>query len=237
MKQEIIRIDARGVNCYLGKEGDSYILFDTGGHLFMDKQFNNRREEIEKELEMYGCNADNLKLIVLTHGDNDHVANAEYFRKRFNTKIAMHPEDVALVDHPTLDKLMENTHYKSAVYKVVYVLIKKFLKELMKKILEDYESFQPSLLLEDGFDLSEYGFHARVIHVPGHTNGSIVILTQEGDLISGDIFANMGKPSVAPNASNFKVLKRSAEKIKSLNIRTIYPGHGSPFNASEMQSI
>ena len=39
MKQEIIRNDLNGVNCYLGKEGNSYILFDTGGHLTLDETF------------------------------------------------------------------------------------------------------------------------------------------------------------------------------------------------------
>lgn len=38
MEQEIIRIDLDGVNCYLGKSGDSFILFDTGGAVEMVKR-------------------------------------------------------------------------------------------------------------------------------------------------------------------------------------------------------
>lgn len=81
MNQEIIRIDLGGVNCYLLKENSKFILFDTGGHLFMDKTFSNRREELEKELETYGCTQNNLVLIVLTHGDNDHATNAAFLKK------------------------------------------------------------------------------------------------------------------------------------------------------------
>jgi hydroxyacylglutathione hydrolase len=48
MKMEIIQIDLKSVNCYLGKQEDSFILFDTGGHIIMDKEFTNRRELFEK---------------------------------------------------------------------------------------------------------------------------------------------------------------------------------------------
>ncbi len=49
--QEIIRIDLDGVNCYLLKNMQRFILVDTGGHMFMDKQFNNRRDKLVRNLE------------------------------------------------------------------------------------------------------------------------------------------------------------------------------------------
>ena len=55
MKPEIIRIDLEGVNCYLGKENGNFILFDTGGHLFLDKIENNRRQALINGLEKAGC--------------------------------------------------------------------------------------------------------------------------------------------------------------------------------------
>ncbi|QHQ60761.1 MBL fold metallo-hydrolase [Anaerocolumna sedimenticola] len=237
MKQEIIRIDLSGVNCYLGKENDNFILFDTGGHLFFDKKFNNRREAVEKELERHGCNTNNLRLIVLTHGDNDHVANASYFRKKYNTNIAMHPADEILVNNPEIENLMENCHYHSVLFKVVFLFMKRLIKKIVIKTLEDYDSFRPDILIDEGFDLSEFGFHAKVIHIPGHTRGSIGIITEMGDLISGDTFANTGKLEIAPNAYNFKELIKSIKRIKSLNRKTIYPGHGDPFNSALLNNL
>jgi hydroxyacylglutathione hydrolase len=237
MKQEIIRIDLEGVNCYLGKENDNFILFDTGGHLFFDKKYDNRRETVEKKLDEYGCHATNLKLIVLTHGDNDHVANASYFRKKYNTRIAMHPEDVELVYNPTIEKLMGNCHFHSIVFKLVLLIMKRLIKKMTKKSLEDFDSFKPDLLINEGFNLSEYGFEAKILHIPGHTKGSIGIITEQGDLISGDTFANTGKPQIAPNAYNYKELTKSFERLKSLNINTIYPGHGEPFQSNLLNNI
>ena len=40
--QEIIRIDLGGVNCYLLKNNQRFILVDTGGHMFMDRQYTDR---------------------------------------------------------------------------------------------------------------------------------------------------------------------------------------------------
>ena len=102
MEQKIIRIDLEGVNCYLCKAGDNFILLDTGGHLVRDKQYTDRREKLLNELEVVGCRPGNLKLIVLTHGDIDHTANAAFLRERFGSKIAMHSSDVELVANPTL---------------------------------------------------------------------------------------------------------------------------------------
>ena len=231
MEQLIIRIDLNGVNCYLGKQGENFILFDTGGHLFFDKQFENRRVAVEKELQTHGCNPGSLKLIVLTHGDNDHVSNAAYLREKYNAKIAMHPDDVYLVDNPSEEMLMETCRYHSLVYKLVFVIMKNSIRKIIRKTLGDFTGFKPDILLNDGFDLSPYGFEAKVIHTPGHTKGSIGILTGNGCLISGDTFANTGKPTVAPNAYDFKILYRSVNRIKSMNIKTLYPGHGDPFDA------
>jgi hypothetical protein len=89
-------------------------------------------------------------------------------------------------------------------------------------------------LLDDGFDLSPYGFEAKVVHTPGHTKGSISILTAQGDLIAGDTFANINKPAIAPNAYDFKELRSSIKRLKTMNIKTIYPGHGNPFNAAAL---
>jgi glyoxylase-like metal-dependent hydrolase (beta-lactamase superfamily II) len=48
------------------------------------------------------------------------------------------------------------------------------------------QKFKPDIFLRDGQDLGEYGFGAKIIHLPGHTKGSIGILTEEGDLFAGD---------------------------------------------------
>ena len=89
--------------------------------------------------------------------------------------------------------------------------------------------FSPDILLEDGQSLAEYGLDARVLHMPGHTAGSIVILTADGQLLAGDIFTNNTRPGTAMFIQDEAALRQSMERFRDMQATTIYPGHGKPF--------
>jgi hydroxyacylglutathione hydrolase len=180
-----------------------------------------------------GCTPDNLKLVVLTHGDNDHVANASFIKEKYNAEIAIHSEDLELVENPSLEKVMENFHFKALIYKVIFPLLKKKIYRITEKTLDDYERIKPDILLSAGDSLLKYGFDAKIIHLPGHTHGSIGILTGNGDLVAGDILTNNKKPDASPNAIDFAALKKSILRLQSMDIKTVYPGHGKPFEMKQ----
>lgn len=230
--QQIIRIDLNGVNCYLIKNDGKFILVDTGGHMFLDKEFTNRRDELEKSLLEHGVNEHNLCLIILTHGDNDHVCNARYIREKFNSRIAMHEKDAFMVEKADPNCYKLNCKYKKPIFKLAFHLMNSKIERLMEKVYREFEVFQPDGFLQDGDDLSAYGFDGTIYLMPGHTEGSICILDSEGNLLCGDLFANNKKPSLAVNAQDFKRLKDSADKIMSHKVRMVYPGHGTPYTIS-----
>lgn len=197
------------VNCYLIETGAGYILIDTGG--------SNKRAELEKELESAGCQSGNLKLIVLTHGDFDHAGNAAYLRSKFGTKIAMPYDDSGMVER---GDMFWNRKKPNILIKMMAPLLFRFSKS---------ERFKPDLYLADGSDLSEYGLEAKVLHIPGHSKGSIGILTAGGELFCGDLFTNKDKPALNSIMDDLAAANASVEKLKSLAINTVYPGHGEPF--------
>ena len=90
MTSTIIPIDLGGVNCYLVTAGDGFLLVDTG--------IASKRAGLEKALEKAGCRPGNLKLILLTHGDIDHVDNGAYLQAKYGAKIAMHADDAGMVE-------------------------------------------------------------------------------------------------------------------------------------------
>lgn len=235
MTESIFRIDLNGVNCYLLKGENGFILVDTGGHLIMDKTFTNRLDLLLSGLEAAQCTEHNINLIILTHGDNDHVCNAMHLREKYRTKIAVHKDDLLLVEKPTLYETMKSFNYSSFAFRLVFKLLRKTIENVMKKTIDEYENFSPDILLTDGFELSAYGIDAKVIHLPGHTDGSIAVLTKSGDLIAGDTFINIKKPALAPNAVNYKQLSFSVEKLKKYPIKTVYPGHGNPFELNKLK--
>ena len=177
MMQNIIRIDLKGVNCYLLENNQKFILVDTGGHMFMDKQYTDRRNELVRELEKNGVNNSNLSMIILTHGDNDHACNASYIRDKFHSKIAMHAGDVFMVEKSNPNCYRVNSKYQSFLLNMVFKLLESKIKLLMEKVYKEFETFKPDILLEDNQTLAE--FEGRIFHIPGHTPGSICILDNE----------------------------------------------------------
>ena len=197
------------VNCYLTETDTGYILIDTGG--------SNKRTDLEKELESAGCQPGNLKLIVLTHGDFDHAGNASYLRKKFGAKIAMHYDDSGMVER---GNMFWNRNKSNIFIRMISPILLGFGKS---------ERFKPDLYIGDGDDLSEHGFDAKVLHIPGHSKGSIGILTSGGDLFCGDLLENTDKPALNSIMDDPATANGSIEKLKSLKINKVYPGHGEPF--------
>lgn len=103
--------------------------------------------------------------------------------------------------------------------------------------LKKSERFKPDLIVEEGYDLSEYGFDARVIHLRGHSLGSIGILTGSGDLFCGDLLVNINRPARNTLIDDPEEYNRSIERLNSLGIRTIYPGHGRPFSMEQWRTL
>jgi hydroxyacylglutathione hydrolase len=211
--QEIKTITFGGVNCYLITTETGFILIDTG--------LSKHRKDIENELESAGCKPGTLKLIVLTHGDFDHTGNCAYFREKYDAKIAMHVDDKGMVENGDL-------FYNRKVNPLTRML-GKMLLFFLRAGLKKNERFTPDMYVEDGHDLSEFGFAAKVIHFPGHSKGSIGILASTGDLFCGDLLENTKGPAKNSIIADKKAFEASVEKLKSLKISAVYPGHGKPF--------
>ena len=93
--------------------------------------------------------------------------------------------------------------------------------------------FKPDVLVGDGDDLSQYGLDGRIVHIPGHSVGSIGVLTGDGDIFCGDLFANNGKPKKNALIDDEAEMDASIEKLKALDVKTVYPGHGRPFTLAQ----
>jgi len=197
------------VNCYLIKTDAGYYLIDTGG--------SNSRQELLRELESAGCKPGLFKLIVITHGDFDHTGNAAYLRDTFGGKIAMHPDDAGMAERGDMFVNRKKPN----------IIIRKLLPILSG--FGSAERFAPDLLLEDGQDLSGYGFDARVISIPGHSKGSIGFLTAAGEFFCGDLLDNTKEPALNSIMDDLAAATASLQKLRGLSIGTVYPGHGKPF--------
>ena len=56
-----------------------------------------------------------------------------------------------------------------------------------------------------------------------------VIVLRARDLFCGDLLDNMGRPAKTKLVDDSAELDASVEKLRALEIETVYPGHGKPF--------
>jgi hydroxyacylglutathione hydrolase len=91
------------------------------------------------------------------------------------------------------------------------------------------DQFTPDRCVEDGDTLSPYGLNATILHIPGHSRGSIAVLTEAGDLFCGDLFENTRAPRLNSLMDDTEAAAASVVKLERLDVQTVYPGHGHPF--------
>jgi glyoxylase-like metal-dependent hydrolase (beta-lactamase superfamily II) len=197
------------VNCYLVKTGAGFVLIDAGNSA--------ARPNLEAELERAGCKPGSLSLIIITHGDFDHTGNAAYLRGKFNSRIAMHADDYGMAER---GNMFWNRKKSNIPFKLLAPLLFRFRKS---------DRFTPDRMVGDGDDLSEFGFEAKVLSLPGHSKGSIGILTARGDLFCGDLFTNPDQPVLNAIMDNPVEAFASVDKLRGYPIHMVYPGHGNPF--------
>ena len=152
-------------NAYL-LEGEQPILVDTGASKDI--------ESIHSKLKQLRVDFRDLALIVHTHVHSDHMGSTAGIAAEANCPIAYHPADQAIVDRS------HNGYLKGVGLR----------GRIMSRFFSNtkFEAINADIELQDGMKLNDYGADLTVVATPGHTPGSIAVITPEGDTaIIGDV--------------------------------------------------
>ena len=211
MDAKVTTVNLGGVNCYLAECADGFVLIDTG--------FSLKRARLLKALQKAGCKPGNLHFALITHGDSDHAGNAAFLQREYRAPIGMHLDDVGMVEHGDMNwNRKPKADNMSPIMKIVGTMVRLVAKE-------KFETFKPDVAVADGFDLSNYGLNAKVVHIPGHSKGSIGVLMDNGNLYCGDfLYTTPGMNFV----DDMQARNASLAKLKKLPIKEVFPGHGKP---------
>ena len=187
-----------GINrCYLVKD-EGAILIDAGGP--------NKIKSFQKAFRKYSILPDEIKLIVLTHGDIDHVGSARDLKEFTGTQIAIHQNDKDL-----FEKSLHN--FPSGVSKwgkFMHALLNPVLKSLVPRI----PGGKADIILDDkDYSLTDFGIHGRIVHTPGHTPGSVSVLLDSGDAFVGCMAHNNPPFRLKPG---LPIFAHDIEAVKSL---------------------
>ena len=208
MTDNITRIQMKYVNCYLVKTGENFVLIDTG--------IAGERKMLEQELSKAGCLPGNLKLVIITHGDTDHSGNGAWLRDTYGAKLVLHPAETLATETGSMTACRGKIPFLARIFLSILKLPKK-------------DRFKADILADEGYDFSAFGFKAKVYHTPGHSRGSITILTEEGALFCGDLLTNRSTPAMTDLIDDLQAANNSVKRLKALKSTIVYPGHGNAF--------
>jgi len=84
--------------------------------------------------------------------------------------------------------------------------------------------------LKDGEVLEIGGMRWKVLHTPGHAQGHVCLFDAYASkaLIAGDMVAGVGTIVIDPPEGDMAEYLRQLQRLKDLEVRTIYPAHGPP---------
>jgi hydroxyacylglutathione hydrolase len=188
----------------------NHFVYRSDKPILIDTAYSADFSDTEKALNDLGVNLSQVEMIVNTHCHCDHVGGNRIIQERSNCRIAMHEIGKYFIDM----RDSWSTWWKYYVQEA------------------DFFRCDVGLRNEDLLSVGPYEF--RVLHTPGHSADGVVLYHEsEKLLISSDTLweNDMAVMTVRVEGSMaiFSMLE-SLEKISSLDIKVVFPGHGNPFH-------
>lgn len=188
--------------------GNIYIVVRHGRAVVVDTGIPGKAGAVLEALSSLGLRPSSVEAIVLTHFHLDHSGSADDLRRATNAKVYIHEADA-----PYLQGLLPPP----------------LPREAPKEAVEAYKWFKPvrpDVLLREGDEI----LGLRVIHIPGHTPGSIA-LYDGTHLFSGDTLNfREGRVTGPPPSftADMQQALRSVRRLLDLQFEVLLPGHGDP---------
>ncbi len=203
-------IKLKWVNVYLWKHENGYTLIDAG----LPWQAGDIFEAFEK----LHLSSGDLKRILVTHGDIDHIGALAALKAKTGAEIVSHGAEKPIIELSHGRPLRENL--VGAVYSPFYRIV---ISVLLKPVIVDRIVLDKEVLPEEGL---------KVVYTPGHTPGHVCYYHPERKvLFSGDLFMHTGGRIRNPFAlftPDPVGVEESQRKVAALEIDSVFFGHGEP---------
>lgn len=223
MKVEIYQ-KRLGINFIYLIKAEGVILVDVGLSLSLPK--------IKTWFSSIPIDPSDVNLVVITHAHFDHAGAAAGVKELTGASVAIHHTEKEMLTRGSSSLPIP----ASTLGKVGFALLKPMGKAL------HYPGIEPDLVIGDeGMPLEPYGIPGRILYTPGHTQGSLSVLLDNGDAFVGCMTHNAPPFRLRPNhpifADDLDQLWKSWTILLDQGAKTIYPGHGKPFTIDKIQGM
>ncbi|MFE1320508.1 MBL fold metallo-hydrolase [Kitasatospora phosalacinea] len=210
------------VACYLVDTAEGITLVDAGlpGHW----------RDLQRELRSLGKSVDDVRGLVLTHGDSDHLGFAERLRSAHGVPVFVHAADAARA------RTGEKPPVTTGAWRPGPAL--GFLGYAVRKNGLRTRYLGAVTEVGDG-DVLDLPGSPVVVGVPGHSPGSVAVHVPLADaLFVGDalttrhVLTGRRGPQPAPFTDDPAAALASLDRIAHLPASWILPGHGAPWRTS-----
>ena len=222
------RIGSDFVNCYL--------IADAAGVTVIDAGLPGHWRELEAELTQLGRSLDDVRGVVLTHGDTDHIGFAERLRQRRGLAVHVHELDAARA-RGEIKKPNSGWGPIKVRPLVAFLWYSARRGGLRIKPVAEVVTFT------DGTTLDLPG-SPRIIHLPGHTPGSVAVHVPAVDAVfvgdamtTRNVLTGERGPRPAPFTLEPRDASESIARLEDVDATWVLPGHGPPWNGGVFDAI
>ncbi|MGC4947044.1 MBL fold metallo-hydrolase [Streptomyces sp. DT224] len=210
------------VSCYLVDTDEGITLVDAGlpGHW----------RDLRRELRALGKSAADIRGIVLTHGDSDHIGFAERLRTSYGVPVFVHADDALRARTGEKPKVAVGPMRPGpALGFLGYSLRKNGLRPRYVGAVTE---------IADG-DVLDLPGSPVIVGMPGHSPGSVAVHVPQADAVFvGDalttrhVLTGRTGPQPAPFTDDPEQALTSLDRIAGLSASWVLPGHGAPWRTS-----
>ena len=204
-----------------------YVLFEGDRLVVIDAAMPGRAGAVWRYLDWLGYSPEAVDEIWLTHGDIDHMGSVAALKAGSGAKVVAHRADVPLVDGQA-DRRLGPLPLAEAYERLFNWAIRRVLR---------YRPIPVDHPVEDGDDLGGW----QVVHVPGHTPGSVSFYHPARKIIVvGDALNyQKGRLGAPPPLFSYDMAQAyaSIQKIAALDFEVCCFGHGPPLLKDATQRV
>ncbi|MGW2677996.1 MBL fold metallo-hydrolase [Streptomyces sp. NPDC001436] len=184
---------------------------------------------IHDQIAAHGVDPTDVSLIIVTHGHIDHFGSAAELHRLTGAPVAGHIADLG----PFRTGRVREPYLPTGP-------MGRFMAR-NKDLHAQAEPFEPDVLVTGETRLEDFGIQARIMPTPGHTAGSVSVLTDQGDLVAGDLIANSffglvrGRPANPPFHDDPLLNLASLRAMLALDPAALHVGHGTPLDPERVR--